>query len=374
MTNRRTPANERGEPADKAEWNWSHRGARGVLVSVFDMHALLTALLGDKLLTADQRAVLWRPIAGDSYGVTALPANGETMVRVHGHTVGYRARWLVQPSTRSWIVILTEDYGSTDAVEAALAAEAWQAAAVAMAPPAPTPAAGTPNAGTSSGDALTVGAWSDADAERFVGTFELPRGGDRFRIERTAKGLQIVGIGLQASARLLHGGWPPPGEDRLRRAEDRGLALLNRVLADDKKVDDDGFESASVGKSARDELRTWQQRNGGKPRLVQYAGTTLTGHGETWFRIVATASGSEVLVRAAWNSRGEWLRCSIADEPLPFAAPLTWIRPDAATILLANGTELLVTMEGTKDKRRLVYEDQTGGGEGLLDCNLVPGG
>ncbi|MFY9344784.1 MAG: hypothetical protein WAT39_19990, partial [Planctomycetota bacterium] len=214
-------------------------------------------------------------------------------------------------------------------------------------------------------------AWSEQDAARFLGSFELPRGGGLFRIERCATGLQLAGIGLQASARLQAGRWPPPGEDRLRKAEDRGLSLLHKVLADDASVDGQGFESASVGTTARQELREWVAKNG-KPARVDYAGTTTAGHGETWFRL--QSAGAEAMVRAAWNARGEWLRCAIAAEPFPFVVPLVPVRADVAIGTLADGTEVVLTMEGAKDRRVLVFEDSTPGEAGLLDCPQAPPG
>lgn len=363
VTARRTPGNERGEAADRAEWNWSQRGARGVLASVLDVHALLGALVGDTLLTAEQRAPLWQPLAGDEYAVSTLPGQGGAIVRVQGQCVGYRARWIVDPASRSWVVILTEDYGSTDAVEVALLAAAWQAVAELRSAAAPTAAA--PAAGDAAGD----GTWSAAASERFVGTFTVPRGGGTFRIERSNDGVRLVGLGLQASARLREGLWPGPGEDRLRQAEDRGLVLLGRVLADAPQVDQDGFETASVGATARAELRAWAAAHGGVTR-VEYVGTTLEGHGETWFRLLG--KDGEAFVRAAWIGASKWVRCGLAAEPLPFAVLLSPVRADVATGTLANGRRIVVTMEGLTGARTLVFEDGSAGDDGLLDCPEVP--
>jgi CubicO group peptidase (beta-lactamase class C family) len=367
VTSRRTPANERGDPADRAEWNWSHRGARGVLASVLDVHALLLALTTGKLLPDELRAVAWKPITGTDYGVTALPANGDTLVRVHGSCTGYRARWTVDPGSRSWVVILAEDYGNTDAVEAALCGEAWQAVAALKAPAAPAPAAGEPGTATTPG-ADAAAAWPPAAVERFAGTFTLPRGGGVFRIERSGAGVRLCGIGLQASARVLEGRWPPPGEDRLRRAEDRGLSLLKRALANDASVDQDGCEAGSVGAAARAELAAWVAANGA-PTAVEYAGTTLQGHGETWFRIANARA--EAFVRAAWSAKSTWMRCTVAAEPLPFAAELVLVRPDVAVANLPGG-RLVLSMEGRDDARNLLFEDDSPGEHGLLDCPLAP--
>ncbi len=365
-TTRRVPGNERGDSLDKSEWNWSHRGARGVLASVLDVHALLSALVDGKLLPDELLVALWRPLVGDSYGVTALPGNGTTFVRVHGHTTGYRTRWVIDRTTRSWVVILSEDYGATDAVEAALAAATWQAVAAARTEavtpsvPAPTPS-----------DPAVPAAWAAGDIERFVGSFALPSGGGTFRIERAANGVRLVGSGLQASVRLSVGFWPPPNEARLRTAEDRGLSLLARVLADDATVDAAGFETPSVGAAARAELRAVVQASGA-PTRIEYIGMTQQGHGESWFRCVWAKE--ERIVRAAWIHATKWVRCTWAQEPIPFAVDLEFRRPDVAVATLANGKRILVTMEGRGAQRQLVFEDASAGHDGLLDCPLLPSG
>lgn len=367
VTARRLPTNERGDSADKAECNWSVRGASGVLASVYDVHALLGALVGDTLLSAEARTMVWQPLAGTDYAVTAVAGNGASFVRVAGQCAGYRARWTVDATSRSWVVLLTEDYGATDAVETSLVAEAWQAVAQKAAPT--PPAAGTPT--TSAPPSATAGAWAPAEKARFVGAFTLPRGGGTFRIEAAGDSLRLVGIGLQASARLLEGRWPPPGEDRLRTAEDRGLSLLERVLADDASVDQQAFTVASVGAAARAELRAFVKQQGKKPQ-VQYIGTTPQGHGESWFRVIGDKA--EVVVRAAWLQATQWERCVVTQEPLPFAVELTSLRPDVATATLRNGRQIVLSIEGRGDSRSLLYEDATAGDDGLLDCPLAVSG
>ncbi len=362
VTSRRAPGNERGEPAARAAWHGSHRAARGVLASVLDVHALLAALTGGELLPDGLRAHAWQPLAGTDHGVTALPANGATIVRVHGSCTGYRARWVVDARSRSWVVVLTDDAGDTDAVEAALTGEAWRSIAVLGA------AGDAPAVGDAAAAPRSVAAWPTAAVERFAGTFALPRGGGTFRVERAGAGVRLVGLGLQASARLLEGRWPPPAEDRLRRAEDRGLLLLQRVLAGDASVDEDGCEAASVGAAARAELAAWIAANGA-PTSVEYVGTTLGGHGESWFRVATTSA--EAFVRAAWTAQATWMRCTIAAEPLPFVVDLAYVRADTATATLANGRQLVVTIEGRDDGRTLVYEDASPGDDGLLDCGVV---
>ena len=92
------------------------------------------------------------------------------------------------------------------------------------------PAPGTPAA------PVAEGAFSDAEAERFAGTFVLPRGGGTFVIERHEGGLRLSGWGLQASVRVALGYWPPPKEELMRHHEDRGLRIVEQLLADNAAV------------------------------------------------------------------------------------------------------------------------------------------
>lgn len=367
---RRSPANERGEPADRAEWNWSHRGARGVLASVLDVHALLAALTGGTLLGDEGLLRLWQPLAGDDYGVEALPGNGETLVRVHGRCAGFRARWQVQRRTRSWVVLLSEDYGNLDAVETALAAAAWQFAA-AVPPPGP-PAAGDARTSPPAADATApaVPGWPSAAAARFAGTYALPRGGGRFVVERCADGLRLVGVGLQASVRTSEGRWPSPAEERLRRAEDRGLHLLDRLVAGDREVARQGFADLGAGATAQRELVAWVEGNGA-PVRTEYVGTTLAGGGASWFRLIGPRACA--VVRATWADAARFAQCALTTEPIPFAVPLSFVRDDVAEGTVA-GRRIVVTIEGRDGARRLVFEDETPGHDGLLDCDLVANG
>ena len=53
------------------------------------------------------------------------------------------------------------------------------------------------------------------DAERFLGVFAMPTGGS-FAIRKVGDAALVVsGVGLQASARLQAGRWPPPGKPLL---------------------------------------------------------------------------------------------------------------------------------------------------------------
>lgn len=366
VAQRRGADGARGEPADRAAADWSQRGASGVLASVLDVHALLTALTTGTLLPAELRAELWQPLAGDAHGVVLAPPPA-TFVRVHGDAPGFRARWVADAASRSWIVVLTEDQGPLDAVEAALTAATFRLltqgpAAAPSAPPAPAP-------GAAPAAPAALPPWPAAASERFAGEFALPRGAGTFRIDAVGGGARLVGVGLQASARVLDGVWPGPAEDRLRTAEDRGLSLLQRVLDDDDTVDRDGFAAAKDGAAARASLRAWVQEHG-RPERVDYAGTTLGGRAESWF--VLARGERAARVRANWADERTLARCAVAEEPLPFVVALTFVRADVAAATLANGRRLVLTMEGSGAARSLVFEDESPGASGLLDCPLAP--
>ena len=365
---RRSPQNERGEPATTLEWNQAQRGARGVLASVLDVHALLSGLTAGKLIDDERLALLWRPSPpSPGYEVSALPGNGETLVRVAGQTGGYRARWIVHRSSKSWVVLLTEDYGSQDDLEAALVAELSQlrpatTAAVPAVGDGKPPAAptGEPPAG-----GAAVAGWPLTQLERFVGTFVMPRGGGTFVIDRDGDALRLRGAGLQASVRVAEGHWPPAGEDRLRSFEDRGLRLLERLVADEAAVDGEGFADSSSGAAARQLLREWKQRHG-VPTTVEYVGSRLTGAGESWFRLALATQ--QLVLHVTWANESRWRRCEVGEQPPPFAVALTSVRADCAVAETAAGRRLVLTIEGQGASRRLVFEDESTERDGLLEC------
>ena len=363
---RRTPQNERGEPATAFELNWAHRGARGVLASVLDVHALLRGLVSGTLLPEELLQVLWRPLPGaPGYEVSELPGNGEMLVRVAGETVGYRAVWIVHRRSKSWIVMLTEDWGSLQDLQQALVAE-WNQ----MLPRAGGPVAnGTAAAGTAPapGTATPVadGAFSDAEAERFVGTFVLPRGGGTFVIERRDGGLRLSGWGLQASWRVAQGCWPPPKEELLRHHEDRGLRLVEQLLADTAAVDAEAFIAPTNGAAARDLLRAWKKENGA-PAAIEFVGTAMLQAGESWFRL-RTAT-KQLVLHVVWAHETKWRSCQVATEPPPFSVMLTSQRPDCAVAETAERRRLVLTMEGLAGSRCLVFEDASDGNGRLIEC------
>jgi CubicO group peptidase (beta-lactamase class C family) len=365
-------AGMRPEPVDRGSYDWSHRGATGVLASALDVHALLSAMTGGKLLTDDQLALLWKPFAGaHEYNVVVLPANGETIVRVHGTGDGYRAIWLANRSSRSWIVLLSDGQVPLEPLEIALGVELWQLAPPAANPSDPTaPAPSAPTVPPPSPTPGTPVAWAPAEIARFAGTFALPRGGGTLTIERCADGLRLCGAGLQASARVTDGAWPPPqGEEKLRAAEDRGLRVLERLLGTDASVERDAFANAGTGAAARRELLAWAGKHGSVTK-TEYVGTTGADVAESWFRLVAK---DRAFVRATWAADGKLTRLGLADGPPPFVAALAPVRADVAVATTASGKKLVLTMEGRGTARRLVFEDLTPGNAGLLECDLVAG-
>jgi CubicO group peptidase (beta-lactamase class C family) len=372
VSSRRTPQNERGEPATSFELNWAHRGARGVLASVLDVHALLRGLLSGSLLSEELLQVLWRPLpGGPGYEVSELPGNGETLVRVAGETVGYRAVWIVNRRTKSWIVMLSEDWGSLQDLQQALLAEWNQLLPRAGAPAAAngTPAPGTaPAPGTPAAAPTAEGAFSAAEAERFAGTFVLPRGGGTFVIERHAGGLRLSGWGLQASVRVGQGYWPPPKEELFRHHEDRGLRLVEQLLADAATVDGEAFTAPSSGAAARDLLRAWKKENGA-PSSIEFVGSAMLQAGESWYRL-RTAT-KQLVLHMVWAHETKWRSCEVATEP-PFSVFLTSVRPDCAIAETAERRRLVLTIEGTAANRCLVFEDTSDKG-GLFECRLADG-
>jgi len=350
LTARRSAADETGEPATAFVWNWAHRGARGVLASVLDVHELLRRVTDGKTLDATALARWLAPVdGGGRCSVATLDRGSSRLWRFVGDAAGYRARWIVAPDTRTWIVISSDDITALDDLEAGLVA--LLAAEVGERAPAQRTAPAAP---------ATRSAVTSADRDRFVGAFELPGGGGVLRIERDGDGLRLCGVGLQASARLLHGNWPPPDEARLRKAEDRGLAILERALADDAGIDRQGFAGSDAGAAARALLRPFA---GGKLSLVG----TRTEHGKvvSWFAVVA--ADGEHLLRAPWHDDGRLAACEPA-QAHPFVLPLAVVRADVAAAAALSGQALTLTVEGQGRDRVLVFEDGTAGAGGLLDC------
>lgn len=362
VTYRRSPADERGVPATAFEYQNAQRGAVGFLASVLDVHAHLVALTGGKVLDDTHLTLLWRPLEGVAHGVTHLPGNGDTMIRVHGQTDGYRARWLVHRALRRWIVILTEDYRDPGPLETALVAATMEPTATAK----PVAAAG-------GAPPVTDDGWPTAAIERWVGTFELPRGGGSFTIRRDGAGLSLCGEGLQASARLEHGLWPPYGEARLRSAEDRGLRILEQLLAADASFDRAGFAEPEQGAAARGKLLEWKTQNG--PTVaVRLIGTRLDppfqppGSAESWFRL--SGKGKDLVIRVPWADAARFRRVEPTDDVPPFRLPLQYARTDVAFTDAGSRQRLVLSMEGVGDKRCLVFEDGSAGTQGLLECPL----
>jgi CubicO group peptidase (beta-lactamase class C family) len=349
--------------ATEFELNWAHRGARGVLASALDVHGLLERLTGGHLLSSERLEQLWRPVsAGDALTVGPFAASKKEFTQVSSQFAGYRTRWLVDRASRSWIIVLTETAFRTDAMVAALADEL----ASSLQPPpaaqaAPGPAAGPAPAAAGGASAL------DADRDRFVGTFEWP-GGGTLTIEADGQRLRLCGTGLQPSVRLVRGAWPPSDEALLRRCEDRGLAVLDRVFADDASVFRDGF-AGNDGVLARIFLDDLVLKHGAK-RRIDLVGTVVGKPLVSWFRIEFERTA--LLVTCPWANERQFGGCMLAPTPSPFTVALDVVRADVAAGTTSQGVPLIVTVEGEGTRRRLVFEDATPGAAGLVECPLVP--
>lgn len=352
LTSRRSSDNETGAPASAADWNWVHRGARGVLASVLDVHELLLRVTDGKTLDAAARAQWLQPVdGGAACSVATLDRGGTQLWRIVGDAVGYRTRWIAHPQSRSWIVMCCDDATALDDLEAGLLAVLAESIAPAGAttpvasPRQTVPAPSVPNA---------------ADLARFVGEFALPAGAGTFRIERSGDGLRLVGMGLQAAERVRSGQWPTPDESRLRKAEDRGLFVLEAALADDGSIDRDGFVAADAGAGARALLRPFA---GGQLLLV---GTRVErGKATSWFAV--RSPDGEHLLRATWADAERLQGLELATEH-PFVVPLQVVRADCAAAQTEGQVLLSVSVEGVGPRRVLVFEDASAGSEGLLDC------
>lgn len=368
VTWRRQNATEPGAPASAFDLNWAHRGARGVLVSAYDLHELLRRLCGDKLLGDDLRTRLWQPVGvNDAYCVDRRTVGDREFVRVRGNVAGYRARWCIAPASRTWLVVLTGLDGELDGLEGELLG-------LLTPPPAATPTAATaaPVAPADHGVAAAAAAaatWQGQERARFEGEFELPDNGGRFAIRRTGEGVVLAGAGLQASARLAEGHWPVAGEAALRRALDRGLWLAERLAADDAGVDQDAFVDAAAGTAARALVRGWLATHG-PLQGVEFVGTAVTPTGSTsWLRW--HGRGDVLVGELAWSDERRVAACTAATGPVPFAVPLAFARADCALAQSRVGTPLAVTIEGTAPRRTLVFEDASPDRGGLLECREV---
>jgi len=370
VTARRSQEDERGEPATAFALDWTHRGVGGVLASVLDVHALLGNLVAGKLLDEAQLDVLWRPSAGgEAFSVNVIGAGSERLVRVAGQTKGYRWRWLVHLATRTWIVLATEDFGSTAELETALLGELAQQLVAAQPPhepppavPPPVPSSGAPGPG------LPQSPVDGPSAERFVGTFAMPNGGGTLRIDRVGDGLRLSGSGLQASARIVDGAWSAGNAARAARAEDLGRALVERLARGDETAAE-GFASPELASAAQRLIGDWLDAHGPLTR-IEFVGTQFTGtQPHSWFLV--HGADATMTFCAAWRDEQHLGSCRVPAEPPPFAVPLQVVRADCAIARAVAGGELRLTVEGPPSARVLVFEDGTPGPSGLLDCTLV---
>lgn len=363
----RRKADGTAEPANRLDYTWRVRGARGVLASVHDVHALLGGILAGGLLDRRERELLWRPLVGPQLKIRRADVGAIALRRIEGFDAGFQTRWTVHDASKSWVVLCTDQAAPLDRLEAALVTEL--AATLAAAPPTPEPP--TPEPFTEpERPAPEPTAAAASELDRFTGTFELPAGG-RFRIARDGAALRLFGEGAQASVRLVEGVWPGLLGAVARRSEDRGIALLERLVRGDATVVGEAFADAAAARAASTALAGFVAGHGAFDR-AEFVGTALPRRGvvESWYRLVCT--GGAATVRVSWRDERRFATCALSTEPPPFSVEVAVTGPDRATARSAGGQVLALTVEGRGDGRTLVFEDGTPGDDGLLECALVP--
>jgi CubicO group peptidase (beta-lactamase class C family) len=356
LTWRRADAASPGAPATAIGLDWSRRGGQGVLATPRDAHELMQALLGGRLAEG-QLDLLLAPVAGgDVYRVRPVELGGVRFVELHGAVTGYRSRIVVHAASRSVLVVLGGEVELDPVVRALgelLAAGLPGPKTAATATPA-APAAAA--AGQGPAEALRP----DPDLDRFVGAFALANGGV-FEVRRGGDGLVVTGLGLQASARLQAGCWPPAGrEAELRGHEERGLAWFAAPGAPaSAKV----FASEEAAVAARAQWDALAPRLGKAPEW-QYLGTEPGAPAASWFR---TRGRDPVALRVVWRQDGRIQSFAETREPPPFRLAFKLVHKDLAAALLGK-TLLSITIEGEGAGRVLVFEDGTPGQAGLCEC------
>ncbi|MBM4063438.1 MAG: beta-lactamase family protein, partial [Planctomycetes bacterium] len=332
VTARRSDKNEAGEPATQFPMHWGHRGARGVLASVLDVHALLLAATGPKAAEREQFAAAFRPIdGGEALRIDRPVVGGPQVLRIAAQGPGYRTRWLVHEPSRSWIVLCTDDRTDTGPIEQALGAELVLhllpgGADAALKAPADQPAPEPP--------ARPV---TGPEAERFVGTYTLPDGGGRFVVAAGPAGLVLRGEGLRAAGRIDRGAWPPPDEAALLCAEDRGIAVLERLVRGDATVLAEAFASEAAAAEASTLVGDWLATGGPFVRAELLGARTVGGALCGWYRL--TGARGTACVLCTWRD-GDRIASARLAEPPAFAANLTIVRRDWAIARSGNGREL----------------------------------
>lgn len=365
MTLRKKDPGSKGQPVGAGTLNWAIRGARGLVATPLDVQAFGQALCQGRFVDDAGGQWLLAPLAGgDAYQVEVLKVGAAELVQVRGQTEGYRARLLLHRASRSTIVVCGNGQAQLDPLVQALAS-----ALLVGLPPAPPPVAAEPAPSTPPGPEpapAPVASGSAAQRARFVGTFDLPAGGS-FAIVEQSGGLLLLGRGLQGSARVGYGSWPPPKvEDTLRTAEDRGLALLAAMVQDERTAFGDAFAGDDASLAAR---RLWDeaQRQHGKPSSIELLGTQVGEPTTSWFQVVF--GSTPVRWQVTWAG-ARFAAIRVAAGELPFQLPLQVVRADVAVATTRSGQALMLTVEGEGADRCLVFEDGSGGAGGLLECRL----
>lgn len=360
LTLRRSDANERGEAATAAPYDWTVRGSSRLLGSVYDLHHF-ALWLASGALAADDLQELFRPVAaGRSLSVQNLGAATASAVVVAAETQGYRLRCTLHLPSRSWCVLFADDLTAVDAVQAALQAEL----AAAMAP------ASAPGAAGAGAPVVAAAASAAADPQRWLGRFALPGDGGRFVVEASEAGLLLRGEGVAAAARLQFGSWPGAHGPALQRLAGRGQAVLERLARGDATVLGEAFAVPAAGTRASDLVGELRASHGNLVRVEPLVVKTEPASAQ--FRWVG-ANGT-ALVQVRFAAGLQVAEVALDRGPAGQSLPLAVVRADVAAARSTQGPELRLTMEGRAGQRVLVFGDGSVGPEGLIECREVTGG
>ncbi len=352
MTWRKAPGDSRAVLAREVSFDWSLRGAQGVLASAADLHELCAALTGDKLWPLAQQYVFAPFAGGDACFVRPVELMGQGFVELHGAVTGYRTRLLLHQASRSWLVMCC---GEVDPEPMLRALAVVFVPLVAGAPPAFV----KPTAEAQKGAAARFAA---SDQERFCGVFAHQDGGF-LTVQRQADALLVLGVGMQASARIATGQRLPLAKaDELRKVADRGLVLLQRMTKD-ATLCRPSFVGDAEALAARQLFDSIRPRLQGQPAFT-YIGTELAAPRASWFQ--GRVTDGVVTLRLLFAADERCQSLSVSREPPPFCATFRVVQRDLAIAKVGNMT-LSITVEGEGAARMLVLEDGSVGADGLVE-------
>jgi len=356
---------KRTAPLLPATIDWTRKGATGLLASPRDLCALLGAVADGRAATELNRKRLLEPVELRPFRVAegAVPGSPDSRV-MNGTAPGYRVRAVVDPRTRSVVVVSTDETmdpepllvavgGALVGAPAPTAAGPVEPVATEPAPP-PDPTAATP--------------------ARFVGRYRMPTG-DELEVVADGQALVVSGTGLQAAERVQSGRWPAQGafsgpldQDWLRSRQDRVLLLAEHLTQRDEKQATELCATLDVARAAQELWRSLALPKDRPPQLA-FAGTDTATQPVSWLRV---GDAPFQWFRFRWGADGRISGMERATAGPQFRTKLVIERADCAAGTAARTKQAIrVTIEGVGDDRVLVWEDGTEGPGGLVACPLV---